>query len=211
MENAPQAVLVYVRSDGSTPFDVWLAGLRDVKARATIRARMDRFETGIFGDCKPVGKGVSEMRIDVGPGYRVYFGRHGQKVVILLCAGDKSSQRKDIIKALEFWTDYRRREMPKTFKPAKPYHDSLITALKDRREAAEYLNAAMQDDDPRVFLMALRNVAEASGMSKVSRRAKLNRESLYKMLSKKGNPEVRSLSALLNALGMELQVKAKAS
>jgi probable addiction module antidote protein len=104
--------------------------------------------------------------------------------------------------------------MPKNpHPPAVPYHDYLIAGLKDRREAAEYLNAAMQDEDPRVFLIALRNVAEARGLgiTKLARRAKLNRESLYRMLSKKGNPELQSLTHILDALGMKLSVKAKAS
>ena len=69
-----------------------------------------------------------------------------------------------------------------------PYDDYLIESLKDHRLAEAYLNAALEEDDPRVFLLALRNVAEARGMTKLAARSKLNRESLYKMLSKRGNP-----------------------
>lgn len=83
----------------STAFDEWLRGLRDIRARARIVARLDRFACGNPGDVKPVGEGVSEMRIDYGPGYRVYFLRRGRLLVVLLCGGDKSTQNKDITQA----------------------------------------------------------------------------------------------------------------
>lgn len=81
-------------------FDGWFANLRDVRARGRIQARIDRAELGNFGDCAPVGDGVSEMRIHYGPGYRVYFMQRGFEVVILLAGGDKASQAKDIKQAL---------------------------------------------------------------------------------------------------------------
>ncbi|WP_144631309.1 type II toxin-antitoxin system RelE/ParE family toxin [Bordetella genomosp. 13] len=81
-------------------FDRWLAGLRDRKAVHRIQVRIDRAEDGHFGDCEPVGEGVSEMRIHYGPGYRVYFAQHGSKVVVLLAGGDKSTQSRDIKTAL---------------------------------------------------------------------------------------------------------------
>lgn len=83
----------------STTFDHWLRGLRDIRAQARILARLDRFAHGNPGDVKPVGGGVSEMRINYGPGYRVYFLRRGRLVVVLLCGGDKSTQSKDIAQA----------------------------------------------------------------------------------------------------------------
>ena len=84
----------------SDVFDSWFSGLRDVRARVRIQARIDRAELGNFGDCEPVGEGVSEMRIHYGPGYRVYFVQRGVEVVILLAGGDKASQSKDIKRAL---------------------------------------------------------------------------------------------------------------
>jgi len=81
-------------------FGNWLDGLRDIHARARIQARIERLATGNPGDVKAVGEGVSELRIDYGPGYRVYYKKHGQKVVILLAGGDKSTQAKDIKTAL---------------------------------------------------------------------------------------------------------------
>ena len=81
-------------------FVKWIDGLHDIRARARILARIERFAAGNRGDVKPVGEGVSEMRIDYGPGYRVYFRQKGQKVVILLAGGNKSTQPKDIKTAL---------------------------------------------------------------------------------------------------------------
>ena len=84
----------------TTPvFDGWFRRLRDRRAAARIQARIDRAESGNLGDCKSVGEGISEMRIDVGPGYRVYFLQRGTEVVILLAGGDKSTQAKDIAAA----------------------------------------------------------------------------------------------------------------
>lgn len=77
-------------------FNKWLAGLKDEKAKAKIAIRIDRLALGNKGDVKPVGEGVSEMRINHGPGYRVYFMRRGKSVVVLLAGGDKKSQDKDI-------------------------------------------------------------------------------------------------------------------
>ncbi|WP_020201229.1 MULTISPECIES: type II toxin-antitoxin system RelE/ParE family toxin [Cupriavidus] len=83
----------------TTTFDAWFAGLRDRQARIRIQVRIDRLEHGNPGDAKPVGGGISEMRIDHGPGYRVYFQQRGAVLVILLCGGDKATQQADIDKA----------------------------------------------------------------------------------------------------------------
>ena len=77
-------------------FDAWLRGLRDDRAAARILTRIDRLAAGNPGDSKSIGDGVSELRIDYGPGYRVYFTRRGETIVILLCGGDKGSQTRDI-------------------------------------------------------------------------------------------------------------------
>ena len=90
-----------------------------------------------------------------------------------------------------------------------PYEDYLINFLKNRTQAEAYLNSALEDSDPRVFLLALRDVAKAQGISSVANRSRLNRESLYKMLSKRGNPSLQSLGALLDSLGFRLTVASK--
>lgn len=80
-------------------FDEWLRRLTDAKGKARILARINAAQHGNLGDCEPVGEGVSEMRVHFGPGYRVYFTRQGSVVYVLLCGGDKSSQKRDIEKA----------------------------------------------------------------------------------------------------------------
>ena len=88
----------FLRSD---EFDAWLIGLKDKHGRARIVQRIRSAEHQNFGDCEPVGEGVSEMRVHFGPGYRVYFTRRGEVVYLLLLGGDKSSQKRDIKRALE--------------------------------------------------------------------------------------------------------------
>ncbi len=89
-------------------FDAWFKGLRDRKAKARIQVRIDRAEEGNFGDCEPVGKGVSEMRIHQGAGYRVYWKRHGREWVVLLAGGNKATQQADIKTALRLARELER-------------------------------------------------------------------------------------------------------
>ena len=105
-ETEPKEVLEYVRDDGKNPFREWLLSLENTGARAQVRVRIARLRLGNFGDARSVGEGVNELRLPIGPGYRIYFGRVGDKVVLLLCAGEKKTQRKDITRAKEYWRDY---------------------------------------------------------------------------------------------------------
>ncbi len=98
-------LLRYQRADGSEPFTAWLGAIRDKSAAARIRVRLRQIEAGNFGDCAPVGVGVIELRIHVGAGYRVYCGRYGKAVVLLLYGGDKTTQAADIARAKEFWAE----------------------------------------------------------------------------------------------------------
>ncbi len=91
------------------PFVEWLRDLNDRQARTRIEARLARVAVGNFGDVEPVGDGVMELRMDWGPGYRVYFGRIGQVVVLLLCGGDKRTQQRDIKRAKAYFEDYKAR------------------------------------------------------------------------------------------------------
>ena len=95
----------YQLEDASTPATEWLRGLRDARARAQIEVRLRQLSVGNFGDHKSVGEGVLELRVDVGAGYRVYYGKHGQALVILLCGGDKGSQQSHIMRAKAYWID----------------------------------------------------------------------------------------------------------
>jgi putative addiction module killer protein len=103
-------VFRYQASDGREPFTEWLQSIRDKQAQAKVRVRLRRLEAGIFGDCEPVGDGVLELREHLGAGYRVYFGRHGRTIVILLCGGTKKTQPGDIRTAREYWADWKRRQ-----------------------------------------------------------------------------------------------------
>ena len=95
--------------EGAAPFAVWLERLRDAQARAQIQRRLARVRLGLLGDYKAVGDGVYELRVDTGPGYRIYWAQVGKTVVLLLCGGDKSSQAADMAKAKASWADYRER------------------------------------------------------------------------------------------------------
>jgi len=103
----PREIRVYESASGAAPFDLWLESIRDIRNRARIEVRLDRLEQGNFGDCKPVGDGVLELRMDFGPGYRVYLAEDGPIVVLLLIGGDKATQVKDIKTAKSFWREYR--------------------------------------------------------------------------------------------------------
>ncbi|MBI1921191.1 MAG: type II toxin-antitoxin system RelE/ParE family toxin [Geobacter sp.] len=103
MTETPYQLKYYLDENGNAPFLGWLYSLRDKMAVYRIRARLDRVELGNFGTVKPVGDGVSELKIDHGPGYRVYFAMSGKTVVLLLIGGDKSSQQSDINTAKGYW------------------------------------------------------------------------------------------------------------
>ena len=105
-ESRYRRVVAYVANDGSAPFAEWLRTLKDRKARNNIRVRIARLRLGNLGDYKSVGHGVLELRVDIGPGYRVYIGQDGARFILLLCGGTKRTQAVDIKKAQEYWADY---------------------------------------------------------------------------------------------------------
>jgi putative addiction module killer protein len=99
----------YLTESGRDVFGEWLAGLKDIRTRAKIVARIDRLSAGNFGDCKALRGGLFELRIDWGPGYRVYYALVGKECVLLLCGGDKRKQSSDIKRALQYLNEYRER------------------------------------------------------------------------------------------------------
>jgi putative addiction module killer protein len=104
----PKYQLEYCRRPaGDVPFREWLHGLRDLQAVARIRARLTRVRAGNFGAVRTVGNGVWELKIDHGPGYRVYYAMSGKTVVLLLSGGDKSTQDQDIKTAKSYWREYQ--------------------------------------------------------------------------------------------------------
>jgi len=96
----------YKDSLGHIPYDQWFTKLRDLRAKSRIQIRVDRLAIGLEGDSKSVGSGIRELRIPEGKGYRVYYGRDGDTVILLLCGGDKSTQSQDIERAKRYWRDY---------------------------------------------------------------------------------------------------------
>ncbi|MEC4985513.1 MAG: type II toxin-antitoxin system RelE/ParE family toxin [Oscillatoria sp. PMC 1076.18] len=110
MEAQPREIRRYITSDNKVPFAEWFDSLRDLKVKTKINKRLRKVSQGNLGDSKFIGEGVCELRINFGAGYRIYFGQIETTIILLLCGGDKSTQERDIAKALEYWRDYRRRE-----------------------------------------------------------------------------------------------------
>lgn len=103
-----RTAIIYQTDVGVEPFAEYISSLRDRQAVSKLRVRVSRAELGNLGDHRSVGHGVIELRINFGPGYRVYVALHGEELIVLLCAGDKSTQQKDIHKAHTYWEDFRR-------------------------------------------------------------------------------------------------------
>ncbi|MCD4814399.1 type II toxin-antitoxin system RelE/ParE family toxin [bacterium] len=104
-----RVILQFETSEGKCPFRKWLLSLHDEKVRAQVRARLDRLRLGNSGDHRFLGEGIQELRIHYGPGYRIYYGEQGRKIVLLLYGGIKNTQKQDIRKAKQYWQDYLRR------------------------------------------------------------------------------------------------------
>jgi putative addiction module killer protein len=109
METQPKEIRRYITKKGKIPFAEWLDSFKDRKTKLKITERLRRISLGNLGDFKSVGEGVFELRIAYGAGYRIYFGQDGNRIILLLCGGDKSTQKKDILKAKEYWHDYQNR------------------------------------------------------------------------------------------------------
>lgn len=110
MRTYPLELEYYVTDDGEVPFKEWLDDLKDVTARAKIRIRLDRVRLGNLGDSRSLGGGVYELKVDYGPGYRIYFADEGERIILLLMGGDKSTQTKDVARAKSFREDWKGRK-----------------------------------------------------------------------------------------------------
>ena len=189
-------------------YSKWFDNLRDRRARVRIDLRIRRLSLGNPGDVKPIGGGVSELRVDYGPGYRVYFVQRGPALIILLAGGDKRTQQRDIRKALN-WHGCYEVAMNKIAKiKTRPW--DAAEHLKSDADMAAYLEAALEDGDPALIAAALGDIARAKGMSEIARETGLGRESLYKALSPEGNPEFATVLKVVRALGLRLHATADA-
>ena len=103
-------ILHYLIASDDDPYQLWLDALKDLKGRVAIQRRVDRVERGNFGDHKFCQDGVWELRINLGPGYRVYYALEERNVILLLCGGSKRNQSADIKDAVNYWRDYKRRK-----------------------------------------------------------------------------------------------------
>ncbi|MFZ2083952.1 MAG: addiction module antidote protein [Candidatus Sulfotelmatobacter sp.] len=155
--------------------------------------------------------GLFELRIDWGPCYRVYYAMTGRICVLLLCGGDKRRQSSDIKRALEYLKRlFGKNKHPMKRKASISHDEAKVRELRDNPDfAAEYLKAALEDaDEPSVLLIALRRIAEArGGIAKVAKAAGIERESLYRALSARGNPRLSTLVAVTKAVGLKLTVE----
>ncbi len=176
----------------SGTFEVWFRSLRDRRAQARINARIRRLSLGNPGDVKPVGSGVSEMRVDCGPGYRVYFVQRDRALALL---------RDRDCEGLEEMSVIRKRPKKETFSrwDAADY-------LKSEEDMAAYLQACFEEarEDPALIAAALGDIARARGMVRLAKATGLTREGLYKALSKDGNPRLGTVLKVLKALGLKL-------
>jgi putative addiction module killer protein len=108
-EIVPRKVENYVTENGDDVFQAWMSGLKDLRARVLVDKTIAKIRLGNFGDHKGVGEGVQEIRLDHGPGYRIYYAEHGNTLIILLCGGTKKRQQDDITQAKKFWKDWKGR------------------------------------------------------------------------------------------------------
>lgn len=175
---------------------------------ARVNARIRRLSEGNPGDAKPVREGVSELRIDHGPGYRVYFTRRGPLVIVLLVGGDKRSQGADIERAIAMAKDWKDGVMAEKIGTEQFIRWDPVDDLKTDEDVALYFQACVDEDpgDGSLVRAALGDIARARGMSQLARDTGLAREGLYKALSPEGNPEFATVMKVIKALGLKLGV-----
>jgi probable addiction module antidote protein/putative addiction module killer protein len=179
----------------------WLDRLADRRAASRIAQRIVRLQSGLIGDAKPVGGGVSELRVDYGPGYRVYFVQQGEVLIILLCGGDKRVAAARHRSSEDVGGRIGDRLMAKT----EPFDAARY--LTSPESQAELLNDALATGDAGYVARALGVIARARGMTEVAREAGVSREALYKALSESGDPRLTTLLGVARALGVTLTAR----
>ena len=180
-------------------FDAWLSRLRDRQAATAIAGRLGRARLGNLGHWRAVGDGISEMKIDVGKGYRVYFTQRGHMLIIVLCGGT-SPHRLQISNAPRPSRKHWSFEM----KVSELTEFDASKYLKDENDYRLYLAQAFEGGDPVEIQAALGDLAKARGMTALARESGIAREALYRALSKRGNAEFATIMKVIAAMGLHL-------
>src|SRR5208283_3528196 len=205
-------------------FKDWFAGLGDANARRRIAQRIVRLQSGLLGDVKPVGDGVSELRVDYGPGYRIHFVRRGTDIVVLICGGHKHTQEREQPRETSGgealgsnryfhcdgirFSSGRLRPAPRMTMKLKTTPFDPADFLDTKESQIELLADAVETGDSRYIANALGTIARARGMAKVAQEAGLTRQALYRSLSEKGDPRLTTLLGVAKSLGLKLSFKA---
>lgn len=211
-------------------FLVWLGGLTDTIAQEAIFARITRLRRGLFGDRRSVGDRVSELRVDVGQGYRLYYTMRGRAIILLVCGGGKKTQKEDIRRAEEMvraMNKDRKGPAPGRVRERQLAYDAdgndedefhftedelKVTAFDPadylERESSQLylLRDALASGHPGYIADAIGAVARARGLSNLERATGIKRQTLNKSLSLKGNPTLETLVTVLGALGLRLEI-----
>lgn len=188
-------------------FTTWLEGLADITVRSVVVARLKRLERGLMGDVAPVGDGVSELRIHLGAGWRIYFAQRGTQLIVLLVGGSKRTQKRDIkrAKALAALLDrLEEMHMSKRIKAADLPDFDAARYLDSEEAIAAYLTDILEANDPALLAAALGDIARARGMSEIAKASGISREALYKALRADTQPRFDTISRVCAALGVKL-------
>jgi putative addiction module killer protein len=189
----------YLDDSGQSPFRRWLSAL-DIATRARIQARVLRFEEGNLGDHKQLGGGVWEARITFGPGYRIYFGKDGPTIVLLLLGGDKGTQVKDI--------KGRSSSGPSTWRTgvmarrSKDWNEGLAEDLQDPKFARQFLTAAVEEGIP--LKVALGKVIRATGVKEFAESIGMPSPNVLRAIHPNHNPTQETLERLLAPFGLRI-------
>jgi len=209
----------YVAASGEEPFAEWFAEL-DAAASAKIARGLARMEQGNLSNVKGVGEGVLECRIDFGPGYRIYFGRDGETIIVLLTGGTKKRQQRDIDAAHAYWQDYKRGsadevERRRTMAKTKSFKELVQGRVKADKKFAEALLRegidAMLSGDVDTGKTILRDYIKATvGFEKLGEATGAPPKSLIRMFGPRGNPQAKNLFSVIGYLqkraGLSLHV-----
>lgn len=206
MEVSPKEIRSYLSVNGINPFSEWFDFLRDVRAKAKIRARLDRVEAGNLGDCKSVGNGVFELRIDYVLATAYTLVRKVQQLLFFYVVAIKALKIKILLKLRNIGKTIGVEMMYRS----TSYHEKLIQDLQNPLEAAAYIEVVLEEGDPKMLSKALKNVIEAQGgINQLSLQVQQLYRQFEQMLSEKGEIEFYNLNSLLDALGLQLAVTVK--